>query len=120
MSPPSGATMSPPSGVAMSPKPLTEPPSEPRIPINISAPTSVDVEKGDFRRGSKLKGVHTIESAKTDTSECYRLARENYGERWTALVTKALRASDAQDVLAEIKNAIEDGEDLGYVLWRPD
>ena len=53
------------------------------------------------------------------TSECYRLARDNYGDRGAALVTKALQSSDPREVLAEIEAAIEAGDDLGHVLWRP-
>ena len=52
------------------------------------------------------------------TSECYRLARDNYGGRGAALVTKALQSSDPREALGEIETAIEAGDDLGHVLWR--
>jgi hypothetical protein len=117
-------------GIAMSPEPYTEPLTEPPIRINISATSSdVAVHKGSQQgkeesgiRGSEGKDPTSIESPSHFDSlrgECYRLARDNYGDRGAALVTKALQSSDTREILAEIEAAIEAGDDLGHVLWRP-
>jgi hypothetical protein len=124
-----GIATPPPRGIAMSPEPYTEPLTEPHIRINISA-TSRDVAVNeDSQQGKEERGIRgsegkppSIESpSRSDSaaSECYRLARDNYGDRGAALVTKALQSSIPQDVLAEIEDAIESGDDLGHVLWRP-
>jgi hypothetical protein len=113
--PPSGIATPPPSGRAVSPEPYTEPLSEPNIPISISA-TSGDVvalKKGDFRKSNKEKKPPGIES------QCFDLARKHYGPTASALVTKALRTMSAEEVMLEIQDAIESGDELGCVLWRP-
>ena len=130
MSPGRGTTTPPPRGIAMSPEPYTEPLTEPPIRINISATSSdVAVHKGSQQgkeesgiRGSEGKDPTSIEGPSHFDSlrgECYRLARDNYGDRGAALVTKALQSSDPREILAEIEAAIEAGDDLGHVLWRP-
>lgn len=128
--PPGRGIARPPSrGTAMSPEPYTEPLTEPPIRINISATSGdVAVHKDSQRargengiRGSEGKGPTSIESPSrlgSLRSECYRRARDNYGERGVALVSKALRSASPSDILTEIESAIESGEDIGYALWQ--
>ena len=56
------------------------------------------------------------------TAECYRLAGKYDGDRGRTLVTKALEeGADPQDVLDEIRAAVEAGNDLGHALssfWK--
>jgi hypothetical protein len=52
-------------------------------------------------------------------AQCFNLARQSYGPTASALVSKALRTLPASEVLEEIQNAIETGNDLGHALWRP-
>jgi hypothetical protein len=106
--------------------PLTEPLTEPPILINISAPTGVGAEGSGIRerKGSEAieKSTATPERRKSAKAECYHLAGEYDGDRGRALVTKALEEGGAdQDVLDQIRAAIEAGDDLGYVLsefWK--
>ena len=128
-----GIAVSPPRGIAMSPEPYTEPLTEPHIPINISATPGGVVIHEDSQQGKEERGIRGIEGARHSASiesplqperqsvisECYRLARDNYGDRGAALVTKALQSSEPWEVLSEIEDAIEAGDDLGHVLWRP-
>jgi hypothetical protein len=53
----SGKAMSLGSGAAMSPAPPTEPPTEPRIPIKISASTDVDALAGNDQKRSEGSGI---------------------------------------------------------------
>ena len=130
---PSTIAVRPPSTIAVIPEPYTEPLTEPHIPIRIST-TSGDVAvHKKSQQGKEERGIRGSEGARAPafiespllperqsiTSECYRLARDNAGDRGAALVTKALQSSDPRDVLAEIESAIESGDDLGHVLWRP-
>lgn len=123
------------SGAAMSPEPLTEPLSEPRIPIRISAPTGVGALPRNDQGGNEGRGIRERKGNEADDSpttrpeclenrrgECYRLAGDYDGDRGRALVTKAFEeGADDQDVLDEIRAAIEAGDDLGYALsefWK--
>jgi hypothetical protein len=112
----SGKAMSVGGGRAMSPKPLTEPLTEPHIPINISAPTGVGADESETRQ---KKGSERIERriAPSPACECYRLAGAYDGDRGRKLVTKALDGgADPQEVLEEIGAAVETGNDLGEAL----
>jgi hypothetical protein len=110
MKPPSVITVKPPSVIATAPEPYTEPLIEPPIPINISATACAVAAKEDFRERGKPLSIE---------SQCFDLARKSYGPTAAALVVKALRTLSAQEVLEEIQNAIETGNDLGHALWRP-
>jgi hypothetical protein len=91
-------------------EPLNEPLTEPLI---LTASLASDVPKGSGIREGEKANTPSIES------QCFQLARANYGERGAALVSKALDNSSGDEVLAGIQDAIESGEDIGYVLWRP-
>jgi hypothetical protein len=110
MQPPSGTVVQPPSGIAMTPEPYIEPSIEPHIPIDISATACAVVAKEDFRKSKKPLSIE---------AQCFVLARKSYGPTASALVSKALRTLSASEVLEEIQNAIETGNDLGHALWRP-
>jgi hypothetical protein len=126
----SGKAVSLGSGVAMSPEPLTEPLTQHRIPINISASTGVDalvtneqVENEESgireRKGSEAveKPAATPVRPETARAECYRLAGDYDGVRGRALVTKALEeGADGQEVLDEIRATVDAGGDLGHTL----
>jgi hypothetical protein len=130
----SGKTMSLGSGVAMSPEPLTEPLTEPHIPIRISAPTGVGALPRNDQGGNEGSGIRKGKGSEADDSptvrperlenlraECYRLAGDYDGARGRALVTKALEEAADQDVLDEIRAAIQAGNDLGEALsefWK--
>ena len=113
----------------MSPEPYTEPLTEPPIRIDISATSRGVAVNEDSQQGKEERGIRgsegnppSIESPShpdVAVRQCYRLARDNYGDRGAALVTKALQSSDPLEVLAEIEDAIASGDDLGLALWRP-
>ena len=98
-------------------EPLTKPPKEPPIePLSCKAAVGTAAISKELKRWVAEKG----KSPSTLTAECYRLAREHYGEGSIGLVTKAFQSGDsAADVLVEIQDAISTGNNLGEVLWRP-
>jgi hypothetical protein len=97
------------------PEPLTEPLKQPPIPINIGNVSRDVVVNEGSRQEIEERGIPL-----SWASECYRLARENYGERGAALVAKALWTTEARDVLDSIRDAIESGDDIGRALWQGD
>jgi hypothetical protein len=68
-------------------------------------------------RGKGRKGM--AERGATIKAECFRLVRENYGESRVGLVVRALEQDFEEDVLADIIQCIETGNDIGHALWRP-
>jgi hypothetical protein len=111
--------------IATSTEPSTEPLTEPHIPIRTSAPTKVGEVRNEGREIRERNGntvVGSFEHLKNLRAECYRLAGDYDANRGRALVTKALEeGADEQDVLDEIRVAIETGDDLGYALsefWK--
>ena len=54
-------------------------------------------------------------------AECFRLAREYEGDGSCGLVARLLNNGESpEDVLADIRDAIESGNCLGHALWRPE
>jgi hypothetical protein len=119
---------------AMSPKPLTEPLTEPLTLCKYIGPVSTGpLNKGEaIKEGREERGIRGSRESENPPSvspflprresiseKCWRLAGEYEGCVGRTIVGKAWRhRPDPADLLADIEQAIETGDDLGYALSR--
>ena len=101
-------------------KPLSEPPSYMDI-ANAMSSLKDSRELEDKRVGEGSRGSHhSATHQNSPLAECYRKARQWFGERGAAVVAKADRVDCVP--LDEIVEALEeavDVQELAYSLWRP-
>src|SRR5262245_11820964 len=77
-------------------------------------------KEGDTRERKVEECESCIESPPSLERELYGLARKYYGERGASCVAKFLAdGHGVREGLDDVRDAIESGEDIGYVLWRP-
>ncbi len=113
-------TMKPGSVAAATPEPLTEPLKEPLTPwTSYMAATDVAAPKTGKKEVEEERGPPPSATPKRSlAAQCYELARQHPrarpGDR--AMVARALQHYSEEEVLDFIKDAIETGEDLAYVL----
>jgi DNA-binding MarR family transcriptional regulator len=109
---------------ALSHEPLNKPLREPLSYMDIASATSSqkdsreieDKRVGEGKRGSHHSATHH----NSPLAECYRKARQWFGERGAAVIAKADRLDCVP--LDEIADALEgagDVQELAYSLWRP-
>lgn len=105
----------------------------PKEPLSLRPRSSIaatissnEFEEREEKRTSEVereaRNHRPIESpllTETPESKVYRLVREHYGPGKVGLVTIALGDTAAEEILADVEEAIENGDDIGHVLWRP-
>jgi len=124
-------------GIAMAQERLTEPLTEPPKLLDIGAVSTAPPNKDqDGIKGSEesgIRGSKESESApaaspslpkreESTSTKCWRLAGEYEGDGGRAIVGKAWKhRADPAELLADIEQAIETGDELGYALshhWK--
>jgi hypothetical protein len=89
-------------------------------PLILTASLCSDVaQQGNEEKKESGIREERKENTPSIASQCFQLARQNCGERGAALVAKALPTSTPDEVLDDIQDAIESGDDIGHALWRP-
>jgi DNA-binding MarR family transcriptional regulator len=109
---------------ALSHEPLNKPLREPLSYKDIASATSSlkgSRETEDKRVGAGGRGSHhSATHQNSPLAECYRKARQWFGERGAAVIAKADRVDCVPlDEIADALEAAEDVRELAYSLWRP-
>lgn len=105
----------------LTPKPLNEPPKEP-LPYG-SDLASLHTRKAKEKRVAdeerKAPRPSSATSKPSLAARCYGEFRGQWPDRSPALVRRALDYGPAEEVLEDIREAAETGNDPGHQLWRP-